>query len=142
MLVTNAVAKLSWNHKLSVILVNTTGKILSLKRGTPVAKINPIYTINICCSVDKSIVDISRQRVVSPNTEFVNLDAPPINKQQAIKMLRKNREICAETDIDLSRTDTIIMKMYTCNHSAIKLRPCRTQLNNRKVIDIRSQRCL
>ena len=38
-------------------------------------------------------------------------------------------------DSELSHTDTVRMKIDTSEHPPIKLKPYRTQLNNRKVTD-------
>jgi hypothetical protein len=47
---------------------------------------------------------------------------------------RKNKNIFANKDSDLSQTDTVTINIPTGNHPPIRLRPYRTPLNNRKFI--------
>ena len=57
------------------------------------------------------------------------------DKQKIIEMLKKNVDLFAQNDSDLSHTDTVKMKINTGDHSLIKLRPYLTPLTNCKVID-------
>ena len=50
-------------------------------------------------------------------------------------MIFQNEDIFAATDADLGHTDTVKMKIDTGDHPSIKLRPYRTPLNNRKIVD-------
>lgn len=68
--------------------------------------------------------------------DFGSVDTHPQYKQKSFKLLKSNVDIFAQKDSDLSKTDTVTMKSDKNNHSTppIKLKPYRTQLNNRKVI--------
>ena len=139
LLVTNCVAKLSGNRRISVMLVNTTNKTLSFKQGTPVAHISQLVSSNIQ-AVDKlSTQDLIRSPKQAGSSkhdhDFDDVDAPSEFKQRIIRLLRRNSDLFAKSDADLSHTDTVRMKLDTGHHPPIKLKPYRTQLNNRKVID-------
>ena len=49
--------------------------------------------------------------------------------------MEENSDILAKKDSDLTQTDTVTMKIETGDHPPIKLRPYRTPLNTRKIID-------
>ena len=51
------------------------------------------------------------------------------------KLVSENPDLFASKDSDLGHTSTVKMHLNTGNHPPIKLKPYRTQLNNRKVID-------
>ena len=51
------------------------------------------------------------------------------------RFLKNNADLFAATDADLSHTDTVKMRIDTRDNPPLKLKPYRTQINNRKVID-------
>ena len=52
-----------------------------------------------------------------------------------MNLITCKRDLFATKDTDLGKTDTIKMKIDTGNHPPIKLKPNRTPLNNRKVVE-------
>ena len=139
-LMMNSIAKLSGNHRLPVMLVNTTNKTLSFKSGTPVAYISLIHPTEVM-AIDKKFPGKSSSPEKSGNVnnldicELDNLSVPREHKNEVIDLITKNVDLFANTDVQLSHTDTVRMKIDTGEHPPIKLKPYRTQLNNRKVID-------
>ena len=136
LLLANSVVNLKSNYKIPVMLVNTTCKTLSLKQGTPIAVIRSLNSVNIT-TIDKQGIKspITSENIPADDKTFDCVDVPLEHKSQVIKLLQKNRDLFAETDAGLSHTDTVTMKINTGNHPPIKLKPYRTQLNNRKIID-------
>ena len=51
------------------------------------------------------------------------------------KLVTENRDLFAQTDAELGHTDTVKMKLDTGEHPPIKMKPYRTPLNKRAVID-------
>ncbi len=51
------------------------------------------------------------------------------------RLVHGNEDLFAKTDLDLGHTDTVKMKIDTGNSDPIRMRPYRTPLNNRRVID-------
>ena len=140
LLMMNSIAKLSGNHRLPVMLVNTTNKTLSFKSGTPVAYISLIHPTEVM-AINKKIPGKLSSPEKSGNVnnldicELDNLSVPPEHKNQVIDLITKNIDLFANTDVELSHTDTVRMKIDTSEHPPINLKPYHTQLNNRKVID-------
>ena len=140
LLMMNSITKLSGNHRLPVMLVNTTNKTLSFKSGTPVAYISLIHPTEVM-AIDKKFPGKSSSPEKSGNVnnldicELDNLSVPPEHKNVVIDLITKNVDLFANTDVELSHTHTVGMKIDTGEHPPIKLKPYCTQLNNRKVID-------
>ena len=132
LLMTNIVAKLSRNRRIPLLLINTTNKTLSIKRGTPVARIRPLGVSEIASAIQ---ADKDSQISSKHTNEFNKVDVPLEHKSGIIKLLDKNADLFAKTDADLGHTDTVRMKIDTGSNLPIKMRPYRVQLNNRKVID-------
>ena len=129
-MVSNSVARLSKNRNIPVMIVNSTNKIYKIKKGCVIAQLEKIE--------DETMITVSE--VVKQGKEneletFDEIDAPDKYANQIKDLLRKNADLFATKDSDLSHTDTTRMKINTGDHSPIKLRPYRTPLNNRKVID-------
>ncbi|MEW8548463.1 MAG: reverse transcriptase domain-containing protein, partial [Candidatus Thiodiazotropha sp.] len=63
------------------------------------------------------------------------LNCPDEHRSLITQLLNSNLDLLAKNDSDLSQTDTVTMKIETGDHPPIKLRPYRTPLNTRKIID-------
>ena len=133
LLMTNCISKLPDNRRLPMLLINSTNKTITIKRGTPVAKISPISANEI--SFVKQEFRETPQLYGNKDNEFDNLDVCPEHKQLITNLLKKNSDLFAKTDKEPSHTDTVRMKINTGNHPPIKLKPYRAQLNNRAIID-------
>ena len=66
---------------------------------------------------------------------FECVDVPDKYRQEILDLLKTNADLFAQKDSEPSHTDTVKMKINTGDNPPIKLRPYRTPLNNRKVID-------
>ena len=131
LMVTNSIAKVHQNRFIPVMIVNNTNKTFTIRKGCPVAKIEQIQ--------GQAIMSVNAESMHKASNEnldlFDEVDAPAKLKGKIIKLLRNNADLFAQKDLELSHTDTVKMKINTGDHPPIKLRPYRTPLNNRKVID-------
>ena len=131
LLVTNAVSRMFGNRCVSIMVVNSTNKMMTLRKGCPIAKIEQVNNMDI--------FEANQCNVKTPASEtkidFDTVDAPSQHKPRLIKLLKKNADLFAQTDSELSHTDTVKKKIDTGTSPPIKLRPYRTQLNNRHVIN-------
>ena len=131
LMVTNSVAKMSGNRFIPVLVVNSTNKTYTIKKGCPIAKVEQVQ--------GQTIMEVS-QCTNKANTHqthetFEDVEVPEKYRSDVINLLKVNADLFADKDSDLSHTDTVKMKLDTGEHPPIKLRPYRTPLNNRKVID-------
>ena len=62
-------------------------------------------------------------------------DIPTKYKRKLERLLKDNADLFAATDMELGRTDAIKMKIDTGDHAPIKLKPYRTPLNQRPIMD-------
>ena len=84
LLMTNTVAKLSKNRRMPLLLINTTNKTLSIKQGTPVARVRPpgVSEFFAATEADKD------SQISSKNIhEFDKVDVPPEHKWGIIRLL-------------------------------------------------------
>lgn len=131
LMVTNSIGKLKSNRVLPIMIVNTTNKTYTVRKGCPVAKVEQLRGQDIM-SVSKD----SEPSVAGGSAEtFEHIDVPTEHKQKIVHLLQGNKDLFAQKDSELSHTDTVKMKIETGDHPPIKLRQYRTPLNNRKIID-------
>ncbi len=64
-----------------------------------------------------------------------DLQAPPTGKDRIHKIISENADLFANKDSELGHTDAVGMQIDTQGHVPIKLRPYRTPINNRKIIN-------
>lgn len=129
-MISNSIAKLSKNRNIPVMIVNSTNKTYKIKKGCVIAKLEKIEDETMI-----SVNEVVKQEFETETETFSDIDVPSQYADEIKELLRSNSDIFALKDSELSHTDTSRMKIDTGNHPPIKLRPYRTPLNNRKVID-------
>ncbi|MCG8049023.1 MAG: reverse transcriptase domain-containing protein, partial [Candidatus Thiodiazotropha endolucinida] len=132
LMVSNSVCKLNGNRFIPVLVVNNTNKTFTIRKGCPLAKIEQVQGQTIMSVNDVSKLQASEGHLVET---FEDLDVPEKHKKRVLDLILRNKDLFANKDSELSHTDTVKMKIDTGDHNPIKLRPYRTPLNNRKVID-------
>ncbi|MCG8078877.1 MAG: DDE-type integrase/transposase/recombinase [Candidatus Thiodiazotropha taylori] len=132
LMVSNSVCKLNGNRFIPVLVVNNTNKTFTIRKGCPLAKIEQVQGQTIMSVNDVSKLQASEGHLVET---FEDLDVPEKHKKRVLDLILRNKDLFANKDSELSHTDTVKMKIDTGDHNPMKLRPYRTPLNNRKVID-------
>ena len=84
--------------------------------------LTPLTEMSNSCT---SMTDDSMDKVIIPEEYQEELE----------NLLKENNDLFAFTDLELGRTDAIKMKIDTGNHPPIRLKPYRTPLNQRPVVD-------
>ena len=131
LMIASSVAKMNTNRIIPVLLTNNTNKTFTIKKGRPLAKIEKITSQSVM-----SVTDCTKKLDLCQEQEtFEETDVPAIHKSKILNILKANADLFAQKDSQLSHTDTIKMKIDTDNHPPIKLKPYRTPLNHRQVID-------
>ena len=131
-MVANTVVKPNKQRKFPILIVNNTNRTIKLKKGCVVGKAELVYEQNMVTVKDKI------QATTGPTNQVDSINkvnAPEEHKQTITKLVKKNRDLFAAKDSDLGHTDTVKMKINTGENPPIKLRPYRTPLNNRKIVD-------
>ena len=131
LMVTNSVAKKSGNWFIPVLVVNSTNKTYTIKKACPIVKVERVKGQTIM-SVDQCTKTSNTRQT---HETFEEVDVPEKYPSDVLNLLKANADLFAQKDSELSHTDTVKIKIDTGEHPPIKLRPYRTPLNNRKVID-------
>ena len=130
-MVTNSVAKMSGNWFIPVLAVNSTNKTYTIKKGCPIAKVECVQDQTIM-SVDQCTKTLNTRQT---HETFEEVDVPEKYRSDVLSLLKASTDLFAQKDSKLSHTDIDKKKIDTGEHLPIKLRPYRSPLNNKKVID-------
>ena len=112
-----------------LILTNTANKTVKVQRGEEVGRA-------LCVrGVDRVRTDSGiREGEVSP-VRREDITVPEEFRDRIERLLRANRLVVANSDRELGQTETVKMKIDTGTHSPIKMRPYRTPIHKRKVVE-------
>ena len=131
LMVSNSVARLSKGRAIPIMVVNNTNRTLQLSRGCVVAKVETIGKGNI-----RSINTVMKNAKSNTHIDWnSDVDVPGEHKAIVVNFLKRHRDLFATKDSELGHTDTVKMKIETGTQQPIKLRPYRTPIQNRQVID-------
>ncbi|CAC5412555.1 unnamed protein product [Mytilus coruscus] len=128
LLIGNSVVKINHLNRIPIHVVNSTNKTFKFKRGTAVGRINSVLEENL----------VSLEETKSNTIELENeceINVPREHKSIIEKLISKNKDIFATKDSELGHTDTVKMEIETENHPPIKLKPYRTPLHKRQIVD-------
>ncbi|ESP03280.1 hypothetical protein LOTGIDRAFT_171627 [Lottia gigantea] len=131
------------NGRMPISLVNNTNQTIRLNKGCLVGKVEPVEhdEVHDLTPPTKNISEVSIgnynvSKVYTNNDDcFKDIDVPDIHRSKVIDILTNYRDIFATNDMELGQTDTVKMKIDIGDHSPIKLRPYRTPLNKRQIVD-------
>ena len=112
-MVSNSVARLSKNRNIPVMKVNSTNKIYKIKKGCVIAKLEKI---------EDAVSEVVKQGKENELEIFDEIDAPDKYANQIKDLLRKNADLFATKDSDLSHNDTTRMKINTGEPLANQIR--------------------
>ena len=132
LMVTNTVTRVVKRRKFPFLVCNNTDKTIKLNRGNVVARVEevsgdcvPITEVPVGCSLTDD-----------DDKEAVSIDSIPEEYREELeKLLRDNEDLFAASDMDLGRTDAVKMKIDTGDHPPIRMKPYRTPLNQREVVE-------
>ena len=132
LMITNSVIKLSKNQRFSLMITNSTNKMIKLNRGCVVAKIEPKEECNLTTTLPGKVsinkppdYDMLRKNIIVDDKHTQNVE----------QLIKDNIDLFAEKDTDLGCTDTITMSIDTGSHSPIKQKPYHAPLTKRKNVD-------
>ena len=112
-----------------MLVANETNKTYKIRRGCVLGEVSPVSKVE---SVDLGKMSPSGEKADWSETD---VRAPDQWKEKAVQMVKDNQDLFALSDLDLSRTETVTMKIDTGDAEPMRLKPYKTPLNKRKVID-------
>ena len=129
----NTVSKLTKDRSLPMFIVNNTNKFIKIHRHGLLAKISKVQNSNI--KTINSVIQNKQNKYQNNKIDLTDLDVSEKYRPHIENLIVKNQDLFASKDSELGYTDTVKMKIDTGDHKPIKLRPYRTPLKSREVID-------
>ena len=119
--------------KFPFLICNNTNKTIKLNRGNVVARVEEIS--GDCVPVSAT-THPGCTLTGDDDSKTVNMDSIPADYREELeKLLRENEDLFAATDLELGRTEAVTMKTDTGDHPPIRMKPYRTPLNQRDVVE-------
>ena len=126
----NTVSTLNKDRSLPLLIVNNTNKFIKIYRHGLLAKFSGIQN-NVA-----TVNSVMKNKPCNNNTlDLKYLDVPKQYRSKIEKLVLRNQDLFASKDSELGHTDTVKMQIEVENHEPIKMRPYRTPIKNREVID-------
>ncbi|MCG7879415.1 MAG: RNase H-like domain-containing protein, partial [Candidatus Thiodiazotropha endolucinida] len=125
----NTVSTLAKDRSLPVLIVNSTNKYIKIYRHGLLAKISEIQ--NNVTHIDSVIQNNSCENKL----DLKDLDVPDKYRSRIENLILKNKDLFASKDSELGKTDTVKMQIDVGDHEPIKMKPYRTPIKSREVID-------
>ena len=125
----NTVSTLAKDRSLPLLSVNDTNKFIKIYRHGLLAKISGIQN-NVA-----SVNSVTQNKNCDAKVDLKDLDVPEQYRSKIEKLVLKNQDLFPSKDSELGHTDTIKMQIDIGNNVPIKMKPYRTPIKNREVID-------
>jgi len=132
LMVANSVVQLSKCKTVPLAIVNNTGKTMTLNKGNVIARFEAIseeHDISAVAEVSSSTSNkkehVSKLNSPHGESEEVALD----------ELLHRHRDLFAEADTEVGRTNILKMKIDTEENRPIALKPYRVPFHRSKVVD-------
>ena len=126
----DAIVKMSKNRQVPLMIANNTNKTMHISRGRVVGLVERIPEENI---VDFELKHEKDQQF-SDKLE-ANLTCPPEHKDRIERLVKKNNDIFAFSDAELTETPTLSMDIDTGDSPPVRMRAYRTPLKNREIVE-------
>ena len=134
--VINTVSTLTKDRSIPILIVNSTNKFIKNHRHGLLARISRIQESNL-----KTINMVIQSEDQDNKIDLKELDVPDKYWPKTENLILKNQDLFASKDTELGHIDTVKMKIDTGKNDPIKMRPYRTPLKSREVIDKVLMRC-
>ena len=125
----NTVSTLAHDRSLPLLIVNNTNKFIKIYRHGLLATITGIQ--NNVSTVNSVIKNNQSKDKLNLN----DLDVPQQYRSKIEKLVLQNQDLFANKDSELGHTKTVKMQVDVGNNEPIKMRPYRTSIKTREVID-------
>ena len=115
-----------------LLLTNSANKTIRIKQGEELAQAYPIREIK---QVRIRNENMSRNKTEVYELRDEDITDPETYRRKLKGLLSSNQEVIAMTDKELGQTETVEMRIDTSDHPPIKLRPFRTPIHKRKLME-------
>ena len=111
-------------------MTNSTCKFIRIRRHGPIAKVEQLTGQGLA-----EVNSVFKGQKFDSTMDLKDLHVADKYRDNIEPLILRNSDLFASKDTELGHTDTVRMKIDTGSADPIKLRPYRTPLNNRKIID-------
>ena len=126
----NTVLTLIRDRSLPLLIVNNTNKFIRIYRHGLLARISVVKGGNLL-----NVNSVMQNNKNDTHLNLKDLDVSKEYRPKIEKLILQNKDLFANKDSELGHTDTVQMQIDTGNSNPIKMRPYRTPIKNREVVD-------
>ena len=126
----DSVSRLGKDRSIPILVTNSTGKFIRIRRHGPIAKVEQLTGQGLA-----EVNSVIKGQKFDSTMDLKDLHVADKYRGNIEPLILRNSDLFASKDTELGHTDTVRMKIDTGSADPIKLRPYRTPLNNRKIID-------
>ena len=132
----NSVGKMKMRTNIPVLMMNSSDKTITIKRGFVIGNIDPLTEEEAASisTVDKLQTGEKEEKSKIEMIEET-IKVGQDHREKVMGLVKQNVDLFAQNDCELGHTKTVTMKIDTGDHKPIKLRPYRAPLNKRDIID-------
>ena len=141
-----SVVKVAQNHRIPVVIVNTTGRDYTLPARSVIGIAEMIEDPEACIATVEDFLKSEKETAESEKSESASDDVPETQKtdlshmseaqrQKILELLEKNADLFAKSDCDLGRTHLVTAHVDTGDHPPIKQNPYRLPFSQRKLVE-------
>jgi len=125
-----SVVKVGEAGRVPIMLANTTNTTIKIPMGKELGRaVSASVRENVMSKMD------SRSHHINTVVKVEEIGAPTEHRDSISKFLIKNRDIIAHSDKELGQTQSVRMKISTGDHPPIRLKPYRTPLHKRELVE-------
>jgi hypothetical protein len=132
LMVYDATVEKSQDQAFPVLVENGTNKTYKIKRGCVLGKVESVKSIN---SVDNTKHSVQDNQTDKPTFTSNEIQTPPEWRSAVVEILEENPSLFANSDLDLTQTQTVTCTVDTGAADPIRQKPYITPFNKRQVID-------
>ena len=122
--------------QIPIMLANTTNTTIKIPRGREAGR--AVYASireNVVSEADSGDGHTHTHTHTHTVVNVEEIVVPTEHKDKISKVIIENRDVVANSDKELGQTQSVRMKINTGDHPPIRLKPYRTPLHKRKLVE-------
>ena len=129
-LLVESIVKENEKGKIPVMLANLGNRTISVPKGERLGRVAPIRIRKRVKYIEKRPIKRS-ETTIDPR----DINVPNEHRQKIEDLIQENIDVVANSDTELGRTQSVQMKIDTGNNPPIKIKPTRTLMHKRKLVE-------
>ncbi|CAG2214183.1 Retrovirus-related Pol polyprotein from transposon 297 [Mytilus edulis] len=100
-----------------------------MPKGIAIGRASPVLEENVVS------LESTQEHSEIENVFETDLNVPDVHRGRVLQLLNNNRDVFAFKDTELGQTDTVKMRIDTGDNPPVKLKPYRTPLHKREIVN-------